>query len=91
MGKRDETGSAIREALERIDAVHQMAARYPDDVVVAENVSEIREAVGDGKLVSLMGIEGGHIIEESLPALRDFYRLGVRYMTLTHSFHTTWR
>lgn len=90
MGKREEPGSALREALERIDAVHEMAARHPDDVVVAGSVREIREAVAQGKLVSLMGIEGGHIIERSLPALRDFYRLGVRYMTLTHSFNTSW-
>ena len=90
MGKKDEPGSAIREALERIDAVHRMAERYSDDVVLAGSVSEIRAAVRDGKFVSLMGIEGGHIIEESLPALRNFYRLGVRYMTLTHSFHTGW-
>ncbi len=90
MGKQDQPGAALREALERIDAVHQMAARYPNDVVVAGSVREIRDAVDDGKLVSLMGIEGGHIIEDSLPALRNFYRLGVRYMTLTHSFHTGW-
>jgi len=90
MGRRDTPGAAIREALERIDAVHEMAARHPEDVVVAGRVSEIREAVAEGKFVSLMGIEGGHIIEESLPALRNFYRLGVRYMTLTHSFHTGW-
>ena len=90
MGKREMAGAALREALERIDGVHEMAARYPDDVVVAGSVREIRDAVADGKFVSLMGIEGGHIIEESLPALRDFYRLGVRYMTLTHSFHTGW-
>jgi membrane dipeptidase len=90
MGKRETPGAALREALERIDAVHEMAARYPDDVVVAGSVREIRDAVARGKFVSLMGIEGGHIIEESLPALRNFYRLGVRYMTLTHSFHTTW-
>jgi membrane dipeptidase len=67
-----------------------MAARYPDDVVLAGSVREIRQAVTEGRFVSLMGIEGGHIIEESLPALRDFYRLGVRYMTLTHSFNTSW-
>ncbi len=90
MGKREEPGSALREALERIDAVHEMAARHPDEVVVAGSVREIREAVARGKFVSLMGIEGGHIIEESLPALRGFHRLGVRYMTLTHSFHTSW-
>jgi membrane dipeptidase len=90
MGKRDVSGSAIREALERIDAVHQMAARHPNDVVVAGTVREIRRGAADGKLVSLMGVEGGHIIENSLPVLRTFYRLGVRYMTLTHSFHTDW-
>ncbi len=90
MGKRDEPGSALREALERIDAVHEMAARYPDDVVVARSAREVREAVAEGRFVSLMGIEGGHIIEESLPALRNFHRLGVRYMTLTHSFNTSW-
>ena len=90
MGKRETPGSAIREALVRIDAVHEMAAEYPEDVVVAGSVAEVRDAVRQGEFVSLMGIEGGHIIEESLPALRDFYRLGVRYMTLTHSFHTAW-
>jgi membrane dipeptidase len=90
MGKREVAGSALREAIERIDAVHEMAARHPQDIVVAGSVDEIRRAVADGKFVSLMGIEGGHIIEESLPALRTFYRLGVRYMTLTHSFNTTW-
>jgi len=90
MGKRETPGVALREALERIDAVHQMAARHPRDVALAGSVAEIRKAVADGKFVSLMGIEGGHIIEESLPALRNFYRLGVRYMTLTHSFHTSW-
>ncbi len=90
LGKRETPGAALREALERIDAVHEMAARYPDDVVLAGSVLEIRQAVADGKFVGLMGIEGGHIIEESLPALRNFHRLGVRYMTLTHSFNTTW-
>jgi membrane dipeptidase len=90
MGPKEAPGDALREALERIDAVHEMAARYPDDVVVAGSVDEIRAAVAAGKIVSLMGIEGGHIIEESLPALRDFHRLGVRYMTLTHSFNTSW-
>jgi len=89
-GKLDAPGDGLRIALERIDAVHEMARRHPDDVVVAHSVAELRAAVADGKLVSLMGIEGGHIIEESLPALRLFHRLGVRYLTLTHSFNTTW-
>lgn len=89
-GKLDAPGDGLRIALERIDAVQEMARRHPDDVVVAHSVAELRAAVADGKLVSLMGIEGGHIIEESLPALRLFHRLGVRYLTLTHSFNTTW-
>ena len=87
--RREGDGRAIREALERIDAVHRMVERH-DDVVLAGSVAEIRRGVAAGKLVSLMGVEGGHIIEESLPALRNFYRLGVRYLTLTHSFNTSW-
>jgi membrane dipeptidase len=83
-------GRAIREAMERIDAVWELARRYPNDVVVATDVAGIRRGVADGKLVSLMGVEGGHMIEDKLSVLRDFYRLGVRYMTLTHSFHTSW-
>ena len=90
MGKREGEGLAIREALERIDAVYDMVERNADDVVLATTVAEVREAVAAGKFVSLMGIEGGHIIEGSLPALRSFHRLGVRYMTLTHSFNTSW-
>lgn len=89
-GKLAAPGDGLRIALERIDAVHEMARRNPEDVVVAYSVAELREAVDDGKLVSLMGIEGGHIIEENLAALRLFHRLGVRYLTLTHSFNTTW-
>ncbi len=90
MGRREGHGRAIREALERIDAVHEMVRRHSDRVALAGSVAEIRRAVGQGKLASVMGVEGGHIIEESLAALRTFYRLGVRYMTLTHSFHTGW-
>jgi membrane dipeptidase len=90
LGEREAPGAAITEALERIDAVYGMLARHADQVVLARSVADIRRGVAEGKLVSLMGIEGGHIIEGSLPALRSFYRLGVRYMTLTHSFHTDW-
>ncbi len=90
VGKVEGDGRAIREALERIDAVWELARRHPDDVVVATDVAGIRRGVAEGKLVSLMGVEGGHMIEDKLAVLRDFYRLGVRYMTLTHSFHTKW-
>ena len=87
MGRREGDGRAIREALERIDAVYQMAAAHADETEIATRVSEIRDVVRRGKIASLMGIEGGHIIEGSLPALRMFHALGVRYMTLTHSFN----
>ncbi len=90
LGKTEGKGAAIREAVERIDAVHQLVAAHPDDLALATTVTEVRRIVGQGKLACLMGVEGGHIIEDSLPALRTFHRLGVRYMTLTHSFHTSW-
>ena len=90
MGRREGDGRAIREAIERIDAVHEMVRRYPDATELALRAADIRSIVARGKMASLMGIEGGHIIEDKLSALRMFYRLGVRYMTLTHSFHTSW-
>ena len=90
VGKVEGDGRAIREALERIDAVWELARKHPNDVVVATDVASIRRGVAQGKLVSLMGVEGGHMIEGKLSVLRDFYRLGVRYMTLTHSFHLDW-
>jgi len=90
VGNVEGDGRAIREAMERIDAVWELARRYPNDVVVATDVASIRRGVAEGKLVSLMGVEGGHMIENKLSVLRDFYRLGVRYMTLTHAFHTAW-
>jgi membrane dipeptidase len=90
MGPIPGRGGAIREAIERIDAVYRMAERYPEWTEVATSVADIRRIVADGRLASLMGIEGGHIIEQSLAALRTFQRLGVRYLTLTHSFNTSW-
>jgi membrane dipeptidase len=90
MGKRDGKGTAVREAVERIDAVHRMVEEHKDAVGLALTAQEVRRLVRQGKLASLMGVEGGHIIEDSLRVLRTFQRLGVRYMTLTHSFHTSW-
>jgi membrane dipeptidase len=90
MGETQGRGRAIREALERIDAVHELAARHPNDVALAGSVEDIRRIVEGGRIAFLMGVEGGHILEESLAALRTFHRLGVRYLTLTHSFHTSW-
>jgi membrane dipeptidase len=90
MGKREGDGRAIREALQRIDAVHEMVRRYSDRTELALTADDVRRIVDEDKVASLMGLEGGHIIEDDLAALRSFYRLGVRYMTLTHSFHTSW-
>ncbi|MGH2899967.1 MAG: dipeptidase, partial [Solirubrobacteraceae bacterium] len=84
VGKVEGDGRAIREALERIDSVWELARRHPDEIAIATDVASIRRGVAAGKLVSLMGVEGGHMIEGKLSILRDFYRLGVRYMTLTH-------
>ncbi len=88
--RREGDGRSIREALERIDAVYRMVERHADRVVLADTLDEVRRGVAAGKLVSMMGLEGGHIIEGRLEALRSFRRLGVRYMTLTHSFNTAW-
>jgi membrane dipeptidase len=84
------SGGAARLALEHIDMVHRIAAAHPADLVGAASVAEIRRAKRDGKMAILMGIEGGHAIEDSLGALRDFHRLGVRYMTLTHTNSNRW-
>jgi membrane dipeptidase len=89
-GRAEQPGEAMRIALERIDAVHRLVERHPEQTGLATTVGEIRELVAAGKLASLMGVEGGHMIEDNLAVLRTYYRLGVRYMTLTHSFHTSW-
>jgi membrane dipeptidase len=90
LGPTEGEGRAIREAVLRMDAVHELVRRHPEDLALATSVQGVRDAVASGRIACLMGIEGGHIIEDSLPALRTFYRLGARYMTLTHSFHTSW-
>src|SRR5438093_1679478 len=83
-------GGAARIALDRIDMVQNVVAAHPADLVSAASVAEIRRAKREGKIAILMGIEGGHAIEDSLGALRDFHRLGVRYMTLTHTNSNHW-
>ncbi len=72
-----------------IDVTYQQVERHADALVLATTPDDIRRAKADGKVAVLMGIEGGHAIENSLNALRDFYRLGVRYMTLTSTASTT--
>ncbi len=78
-------------ALEMIDTVrHDIAGRYPAVFELATTADDIERAHRNGKIAALMGIEGGHAIEDSLRLLRDYYALGVRYMTLTHVNTNSW-
>jgi membrane dipeptidase len=85
-----EKGGAARRALDLIDRVYRAAERHPAELMLSYSTEDIRRAKKQGKIAALMGIEGGHAIEDSLEALRDFYRLGVRYMTLTHNNTNNW-
>jgi membrane dipeptidase len=81
---------AVRATLEQIDVVHQMIRRYPATFQLALTADDIEAAFRDGKIASMIGMEGGHSIDSSLGALRMFYKLGARYMTLAHSANTPW-
>jgi membrane dipeptidase len=83
-------GHYARRTLELIDSVYQQAAKHPDAMMMAFSTADIEAAHRQHKLAALMGIEGGHSIEDSIPLLRDYYRLGVRYMTLTWSNSNNW-
>jgi membrane dipeptidase len=83
-------GMGARAQLEQIDIARRVIARYPDRLAFATSADEVERAMREGKVASLLGMEGGHAIENSLGALRAFYRLGVRYMTLTHSRTLDW-
>ena len=79
-----------RVQLEQIDIARRVIAKYPDRLALALSAGDIRREFKDGKLASLLGLEGGHAIENSLGALRAYYDLGVRYMTLTHNVTLDW-
>jgi membrane dipeptidase len=81
---------AARVQLEQIDVARRTIARYPDAFRWALTAQAVRDAHREGRIGSLLGMEGGHAIENSLGALRAFYDLGVRYMTLTHSATIDW-
>ena len=77
--------------LQMIDTVrHDIVARYPNDFELAYTADDIERIHREGKIAALMGIEGGHAIEDSLRLLRDYYALGIRYMTLTHVNTNGW-
>lgn len=83
-------GGSARRAMDLIDVVYRAAEKYPNQMMMAYSVTDIRKAKKENKIAALMGIEGGHAIEDSLYALRVFYRLGIRYMTLTHNNTNNW-
>jgi len=85
------TGESAHRTLEMIDTIrHDIVGRYPARVRLALTAADIEAAHREGKFAALIGIEGGHAIEDSLRLLRDYYALGVRYMTLTHVNSNNW-
>jgi membrane dipeptidase len=82
--------TAVTATLEEIDTVHQMVRLYPETFELALTADDVDRIFKSGRIASLIGMEGGHSIDNSLAALRMFYRLGARYMTLTHSKNTAW-
>ncbi|HYU54297.1 MAG TPA: dipeptidase [Gemmatimonadaceae bacterium] len=76
--------------LEQIEIARRVIAKYPDRLALALSTSDIRRNFKQGKISSLLGLEGGHALENSLGALRAYYDLGVRYMTLTHNVTLDW-
>ncbi|MFO0788583.1 MAG: dipeptidase [Pirellulales bacterium] len=83
-------GEALATTLEQIELVRQMVAHYPDTFALALTADDIERIHKEGKIASLIGVEGGHCIEESLPVLEKLYNLGTRYMTLTHTDSLSW-
>ena len=83
-------GGKMRRAMDLIDATFREVEKHPNELLFCTTAADIRRAKKLNKVCALMGIEGGYVIENSLGALRDFYRLGIRYMTLTHNVSHDW-
>ena len=77
--------TAVRATLEQIDVVHRMVRKYPDTFELARTAADVERIFKAGRIASLIGMEGGHSIDNSLATLRMFHAAGARYMTLTHS------
>ena len=81
---------AVKRSLDQIDTVRQMVRTHPKDLSLCTTAAEVRHAHADGKIAVLMGVEGGHMIDNDLEVLRSYAALGVRYMTLTHYLDNEW-
>lgn len=90
MDREPRPGMAVKRALGQIDAIRAICAKYPKDIALATTAAEVRAIVKSGRVAALVGLEGGYMIEDDIRVLRMFHALGVRYMTLTHSFNTHW-
>lgn len=88
-GEARDSGYA-RMQLEQIDIARRIIEHYPDQLALALTAADARRIMKEGKIASFLGMEGGHAIENSLGALRAYYDLGVRYMTLTHNVTLDW-
>jgi membrane dipeptidase len=87
----DVTGpTAVKRALDQIDAVREAVRTHPHDLMLATTAADVRKAAADHKIAALMGMEGGHMIDDDLRLLRVYAALGVRYMTLTHYKNNNW-
>jgi len=85
-----EAGACVLAAREQLDAIHRTVDRHADSLTLCRKSDEVRAAKRDGRIAALIGIEGGHLIENSLDVLREFRERGAAYMTLTHAAHNDW-
>jgi len=81
---------AVKRAFDQIDAVREAVRQHPDALMLATTAADVRKAASEKKIAALMGVEGGHMIDDDIRQLRNFAALGVRYMTLTHFKNNNW-
>jgi membrane dipeptidase len=81
---------AVKRAFDQIDAVREAVRQHPDALMLATTAADVRKAVSEKKIAALIGVEGGHMIDDDIRQLRNFAALGVRYMTLTHFKNNNW-